>query len=141
MTHSINIRLKCSNFPGLAFEDKHPISVGVQRKNEVVDAVPGDTGLATFSIPVKIKEGRDGRPDFLGPNVHGKVGDRFLYLVWFENKGKQERFRRAKVKLSHLTWQQVQSDIETEVTMTDHRGGPVCATIPADLIKWQFTSD
>jgi hypothetical protein len=56
--------------------------------------------------------------------------------VWFENKGDQERFRRAKVKLNHLTWEQLEDDIEAELTMTDERGGPISGTVKKDWIQW-----
>jgi hypothetical protein len=136
MAQSINIVLKCVHFPGIAFDDKHPVFVGIQKKQDVVDAVPGDTDVAVWTIPVQVKEGRDGKPDFSGPSIYGKPGDRFIYVVWFENKGDQERFRRAKVKLNHLTWEQLEDDIEAELTMTDERGGPSSGTVKKDWIQW-----
>jgi hypothetical protein len=137
-TETINIILNCTHFPGIAFHDKQQVFVGIQRKQEVVEPVPGDTGQATFSVPVQIKEGKDGQPDFFGPNVHGKPGDRFIYLVWFENKGEKERFRRAKIKLNHLTWDQVKSDVKADLTLTNKRGEPISATVPEDLITWRL---
>jgi hypothetical protein len=133
---SINIILKCVHFPGIAFDDKHPVFVGVQRGKEIVDAVPGDTDVAMWTLPVQVKGGRDGKPDFTGPSVYGKPGDRFIYVVWFENVGGGERFRRAKIKLSHLTWDQVAGDIEAELTMTDGRGTPISGTVKKEWIQW-----
>jgi hypothetical protein len=137
MEKTITFRLTCSNFPGIEFENRQPVYVGVQKKSDIVDERPGDAKQAVFSIPARIKKAKDGRPDFLGPYIHGKVGDRFIYLVWFENKETKEPFRRAKIKLSHLTWAHLQQDnLEAHLMMTDQKGCPVCATVPESLIRW-----
>ena len=39
MARSINIILKGVHFPGISFEDKHPVYAGIQERKEVVDAV------------------------------------------------------------------------------------------------------
>lgn len=136
MARSINIILKSVHFPGIAFDDKHPVFVGIQKRKEVVDAVPGDTDVAMFTIPVQVQEGRYGNPDFSGPSVHGKPRDRFIYVVWFENVGDRERFRRAKVKLNHLAWEQLEGDVEAELAMTDGRGEPISGTVKKEWIQW-----
>lgn len=143
MEKTISIQLVCSHFPGTRFVDKEPIYVGVQKKTDIVDEVPGDVQQATFTIPVQTKMGKDGNPDYRGPYVQGRAGDRFIYLVWFEYKGSaKERFRRAKIKLNHLTWEHLQEDlIEARLTMTDQTGCPVCATVPEGLIHWQVDID
>ena len=139
MPETINITLTCSNFPGRAFADKADVFVGVQHNKDVIDAVPGDSEIATFTIPVRLKKGKDGQPDFLGACVHGKPGDRFIYLVWFEDKLPPNRFGRAKIKLNHLTWGQVKGDIRADLSMTDKRGRPIYATVKEDLITWQYS--
>jgi hypothetical protein len=139
MEKSITINLNCSNFPGLEFEGRTPVYVGVQKGDDIVDEAPGNAHQTTFSIPIRIKEDQHGNPDFSGPYVHGKKGERFVYLVWFENKGAKERFRRAKIKLNHLSWAHLQaSQLEADVTMTDRKGGPISATLKEDLIRWNI---
>src|SRR3954470_1536286 len=33
-----------------------------------------------FDIPIVVKPGKDGAPDFAGPFVQGKAGERFFYI-------------------------------------------------------------
>ena len=61
--------------------------VGVQRKQEVVEQVAGDAPSATWTFDVATKVGPDGAIDFAGPFVHGKRGERFLYLSWGDGSG------------------------------------------------------
>ena len=50
-------------------------------------------------------------------------------------EGNFEMFRRAKIHLNHLTWEQVQRAISNNkplkvvIDMTDCDGGPLCASI------------
>jgi hypothetical protein len=59
---------------GLLYENVH---VGVQRRREVVEMVPGDAPSATWELTIETRR-NDGEPDFRGPYVQGKRGDRFL---------------------------------------------------------------
>lgn len=135
----MNITLRCAEFPGITVENRHPVFVGIQRGREIVDAVPGDTEAAIFTIPITVRPDRDGAPDFFGPCVHGKRGDRFLYLVWFVNDATGERFRRAKIKLTHFTWDHLTKDIEADVTMTDATGHPVSASLSDKMLTWRLS--
>ena len=51
-------------------------------------------------------------------------------------------FRRAKINLQHLDWAAVnaaiftQKSIEAALTLTDKKGGPVCATLKPEHINW-----
>ena len=141
MEKTVSIQLVCSNFPSITFGSRTPIYVGLQKKSDIVNEVPSNTKQATFTIPIQIKRGKDGNPDFRGPYVHGRVGDRFIYLVWFEKiEDTNVRFGRAKIKLSQLNWQHLQQDsIKAYLSMSDRKGCPVCATVPKDLIQWSIT--
>ena len=59
---------------GLEYENVH---VGVQRRKDVVDLVPGDAPGAEWNLTVDTVT-KDGALDQRGPFVHGKRGDRFL---------------------------------------------------------------
>ena len=143
MKKQIIIQLHCSNFPGRVFGFCRDVHLGVQRGDETIWETPGDATSCTFGVPVQVGENKDGSPNFLGPFVHGPVGGRFLYLVWFNKIGGQKMgFRRAKINLQHLDWAAVnaailtQKSIEVALTLTDKKGGPVCATLKPEHINW-----
>ena len=144
MKKQIIIQLHCSNFPGRVFGFCRDVHLGVQRGDETIWETPGDATSCTFGVPVQVGENKDGSPNFLGPFVHGPVGGRFLYLVWFDKKGAgRTMFRRAKINLQHLGWSAVnaaaleQKSISANVFLTDKKGGPACTTLKAINIAWE----
>ena len=139
----IIVQLQCTDFPGLQFETQHPVYLGIQKKQEVVEETRGDEQEKIFAIPIEIRKGKDENPDFFGPFVHGKSGDRFIYLVWYRKSGDtRNMFRRAKVKLSAIGWRQIDAALQDDgplqatIHLTDKKGGPVCATLKEDHISW-----
>ncbi len=55
-------------------------------------------------LDVDVVRGRDGALDFRGPAVHGRPGDRFLYLTSGRvHDGTFDMFRRAKLMLSAVS--------------------------------------
>lgn len=141
---SFNIKLHCTEFPGLVFGDCQNVHLGVQRGDETIWETPGDVGTCAFEVPIEVGKNKDGSPNFLGPFVHGPVGGRFLYLVWFDKKGEvKTMFRRAKINLQHLDWDTVnaaifaQKNLEAVLTLTDKKGGPACATLKRGQISWK----
>jgi hypothetical protein len=52
-------------------------------------------------------------------------------------------FRRAKIQLNHLTWEQVRSALSNDrllkvvIDMTGKKGDPICASIRQDRAKWE----
>lgn len=134
MKHEITIQLRCHSFPGRRFDSFENVHLGVQRKQEIVEETAGDAGYKVFDLPVFFDKNKAGMPDFKGEFVHGKLGDRFLYLVWFDKKAEGNvMFRRAKISLQHLAQTALQTAIDTglpivaEISLTDRKGGPVCA--------------
>jgi hypothetical protein len=110
------------------------IHVGVQRKQEVVDLVPGDADSATWTLDVTAKEIDDGL-DYTGPFVHGRRGDRFVYLSWgvVDDDG-FHMFRRAKLRFADVApevlWAAVRSGtLRWRMGMTDEKGNPRCARV------------
>ena len=148
MKNAFKILLHCYNFPDKDFEIYTNIFVGVQKKEEVVMDTSIDVETKNFIIPVKVKPNKAGAPNFLGEFVHGKVGDRFLYLVWYQKKGiHKERFRRAKIKLAPISWTHIENaihqnqPIQANINLTDHKGGPVCATLKSTNLEWRLQDD
>ncbi len=118
--------------------------VGMQDKTEVVDPVQGDSNEVVFEFKIDVVNSED--IDYRGPFVHGKKGERFLYLSWGEvrTKGSFEMFRRAKLHLSALDPDAVKCAIskglvlEGVLGLTDERGGPLCSSVRPPKIKWKF---
>jgi Family of unknown function (DUF5990) len=143
MKKQITIQLHCTHFPGIKFGDYQNVHLGVQRGDETIWETPGDATECTFDIPVDVGNNKDGSPNFLGPFVHGPVGGRFLYLVWFHKIGELKMgFRRAKINLQHLGWPTIdeavlsEKPIEAQINLTDKKGGPVCASLKPEHINW-----
>ncbi|HJV08619.1 MAG TPA: DUF5990 family protein, partial [Acidimicrobiales bacterium] len=94
---SLLVRIEGVNLPGRNWGPYENVHVGVQRKAEPVDLVPGDATQATWELAIETDGG-----DFRGPHVQGKRGERFLYLTWgaVGAGGTFTMFRRAKLMLA-----------------------------------------
>ena len=108
------------------------VHVGVQRGQEVVLTVPGDQELHT-EIEIAVRQGR-----FSGPFVHGRNGERFVYLSWGELDGDDFRmFRRAKLQMDHLDADSLDGrTVEARLSLTDAKGHPTCASLRPPDIEW-----
>ena len=86
------LRIVGHDLPGRSFEGARNVHVGVQRRSEVIDLVPGDAESAEWEVYVDHRR---------GPYVHGRGDERFVYLSWGElgAEGSFEMFRRAKLHL------------------------------------------
>ena len=146
----VHVRIVGVGLPARIWGDPRPggctyanIHVGVQRGTEVVDVVPGGSNEAGWDLTVDLKE-PDGTPDFRGPYVHGKRGERFLYLSWgtVDHDGAFAMFRRAKLMLSGIDVEVVRaaarpgSRLVGRLTLTGRDGGPVCAAVRPPGIDW-----
>lgn len=117
--------------PGLICGPNKNVHVGLQVKDDPVELVPADADQAEWSVEISERDG-----DFRGPAVHGKKGERFVYLTWgsVEN-GSFTMFRRAKLMLSDLP---TGADrVHVDVQLTDEHGMPRCARLrpPAITIR------
>jgi hypothetical protein len=148
----LNIRILGHKLPGRKFTksqgaqiDREPVYLGIQKKSEVVNLVPGDSSQALFSFAVEIMSTQEGI-DFRGPFVHGKKGDRFLYLSWGELKkeGGFSMFRRAKLRLSAIGPEDLEYALssrsrllECHLDLTDKNGGPICGSEASRKASWR----
>ncbi len=121
---------------GLAGDNVH---VGVQVKQEVVDLVVGDAAGARWSVDVEVKADGDVR----GPAVHGKRGERFLYLSWgvVDGSGHFGSFRRAKLMLGAVpadVWTAARASgvLTGHLGLTMKNGTPLCAAVRPPVITW-----
>jgi hypothetical protein len=153
MREAVNFRIVGRKLPGIkfgpsqgAYVERKPVYLGIQKKKEVVNLVAGNARRAIFDFPVDVIF-ENHSVDYRGPFVHGKKGDRFLYLSWGELEDEKfTMFRRAKLHLSGINRSELKQSIgepkhfvEVIVDLTDQKGGPVCGSI-ADL-RWRIHSN
>ena len=110
------------------------VDFGLQRGRggayEVVQKQRSNGRDLVFEVPVTIKTGRDGSPDFAGPYVQGGAGERFFYIGIGTYAGQTgtEWSRRLKVPISG-TLADIGSHSTYSATIpgTGKDGGPSCA--------------
>ena len=136
------------DLPGARFCDRDGavfdgVHVGVQVGREPFDLVSGDATSAQWQLDVDVVRGGDGELDFRGPAVHGRRGDRFLYLTWGRvHGGGFDMFRRAKLMLGAVDPQLLARAVQGRslvgrVRLTDDRGGPRCARVECPDLVWR----
>ena len=134
----LNIRIVGERLPGRTAAGAADLHVGVQRGDEVVQRQPahGPSVKFTFGIVVREAEEPGGPVDFRSPFVHGKPGDRFLYLVWLDG---EERIGRTKLMLADLPKGLVTAKtgtLEAYLPLSDPKGGPVLAAVRPPAVNW-----
>jgi len=97
-----------------------------------------------FDFECDVKPPRPGTShDFSGQFIHGKPGERFVYLSWkprgwkpgTSEPGPPHCVRRMKIHLNSIEWPQVESALkdhsclEAIVVGTAKDGGPNCASV------------
>ena len=80
------------------------VHVAVQVHADPAGPVPADAPEVRWELEVDVVDGADGGHDFRGPVVHGKRGERFIYLTWGEvgQDWSFHMFRRAKLMLNRI---------------------------------------
>ena len=137
----LNVRIVGERLPGRNFGEHANVHIGVQRRQEVVQIQPADAPSVKFAFGIVLRELEDGGLDFRSPFVHGKPGDRFFYLSWGDvaDDGTFTMFRRAKLLLAALPQGMVTAktgSIEGYLSLTDAKGGPLCAAVRPPTINW-----
>lgn len=133
----LRIRIIGERLPGRSVGEHGNVHIGVQKGQEVVDLVPGDAPSARFDVAVMRRD--DG--DFRSPYVHGKPGDRFLYLSWVDvdDGGAATMFSRVKIMLAAIPTGLLRPDtteLEAYLPLTDGKGRPVAAAVRPPAITW-----
>lgn len=138
------------SLPGFAFGDAQSgkcyerVHVAIQSRDAAAQVVPADSESVHFTAEVDVVESK-GEIDFRGPCVHGRRGDRFLYLTWGEllEGGIFKMFRRAKLLLRDVdaeTLARASSPgwaLEARLGLTDACGGPRCASVRPPTVGWK----
>jgi hypothetical protein len=105
-------------------------------------------GDLTFDFTVKVAEGKDGQPNFLGDFVQGPAGRRFVYIDVGQYAGQHDVGwgRRMIVRLDSISWtlirkaQAAGKRLEGSIPGTARDGGPNCATVTL-IGGWKVVSD
>lgn len=115
----------CPRLPG--------VTVAVQRGQELTQEFPADGTPITWRLEARVVG-----TDLRGPYVHGRPGDRFLYLSWQQEGA--GRFRRAKLMLDAVTPELLaraqERGLAAQVGLTMPDGSPVCAAVRPPRIEW-----
>ncbi len=145
---SVPMRIVGRRLPGSSWSGRQGIHIGVQHGTEVVGLVIGDAADAVFDIHLEVIADGNGEPDFRGPYVHGRRGERFVYLSWGEvdDEGTFSMFRRLKLHLAPLLEQcsaegvLAAKKIQAVLELTDTRGRPLAASVRPPWVTWRVTS-
>jgi len=125
------------------FGSEHGVRFGLQASREVDDHVPA-TGTSVFHAEIEIVRGGPGL-DFRGRHVHGREGDRFLYLSWGVPDESEPfvMFARAKIKLIDVPDEMLDEvttrggELVCELQATNDRGQPASGSIRPPAIDWR----
>lgn len=144
----MRIVIEGHDLPGVGFVSDgaalHNVHVGVQIGKGPVGLVRGDADGARWELDVPTVIA-DGRVDLRGPAVHGRKGERFLYLTWGDvgADGAFAMFRRAKLMIGDIEPEMLAAAARDDavlvasLSLTDERGGPRCARVEPPLIVWR----
>jgi hypothetical protein len=151
---AVRVTITGVNLPGRTFcrPDGSPmdnVHVGIQLRRDPALLVRADAPQARWEVEVDVVArnaeggGGHGGPDFRGPAVQGKRGERFLYLTWGDvgANGEFEMFRRAKLMLDRVDPKLIESATRTGslaavVDLTGGDGGPRCARVDPPAVVW-----
>jgi Family of unknown function (DUF5990) len=143
----VRVVITGTNLPGRAFcrpdgSTMENVHVGVQVRRDPEQLVRADEPAPVWSLEVDVVR-KDEDLDFRGPAVHGKRGDRFIYLTWgnVAPDGAFEMFRRAKLMLDRVEPELIESAMESgclaaTVDLTGGDGGPRCARVDPPALEW-----
>jgi hypothetical protein len=136
----VQIVIEGRDLPGRAFASYAGVHVALQVRQDPEGPVAGDAPSARWETDVRLADG-----DFRGPAVHGRRGERFLYLTWGTPSGDDwGMFRRAKLMLDRVDPVLVASAeaedraLVATVSLTDEKGGPQCARVDPPAIVWSL---
>jgi hypothetical protein len=124
------------------------IHVGIVRRGDTIELVPGDAPSARWWIEVTVRGNDDGTLDYGGPFVRGRRGERHLRLRWgtVGSDGSFTVFRAAKLRFSDVDAAVVQQVLRSDgrligsLGLTDAQGWPRCASVRPPDIAWSVAA-
>ena len=105
---------------------------------ETVQTQRGANKDLTFEFRVRVNEGKNGKPNFLGPFAQGNADGRFVYLDIGTYAGQKNTgwARRLKIPLMGIEWTSIESAIKSQKPLEarvagsgGRDGGPTGGTI------------
>jgi hypothetical protein len=144
----MRIVIEGHDLPGVEFVSDgaplHNVHVGVQVGKDPVGLVRGDAAAARWDVEVRAVVEEDG-VDLRGPAVHGRKGERFLYLTWGDvaSDGSYAMFRRAKLMVDDIDPALLASAtgddsvLVASLSLTDDCGAPRCARVRPPGVSWR----
>ena len=141
------LRIVGRRLPGRAWAEHRNVHLGLQQRQHATGLVAGDARSALFDVPIDVVVDQAKGTDYRGPFAQGKRGSRFVYLTWgdVDAAGNIAMFRRAKLNLFTVPERVARAlaaghTVQAELDLTDAKGGPLCASIAPDLIRWTVPS-
>ena len=144
----MRIVIEGRELPGAAFvsdgRSLEHVHVAVQVGKDPVGAVRGDAASVRWEVDVRAVV-EAGGVDLRGPAVHGRRGERFLYLTWGDvgAHGTFTMFRRAKLMIGDIDADLLAAATRDDgvlvasLGLTDECGGPRCARVRPPVIVWR----
>jgi hypothetical protein len=145
---AMRITIEGHDLPGREFVSDgvalHNVHVAVQVGREPDGLVRGDAASARWDVDVRAVV-EDGAVDLRGPAVHGKRGERFLYLTWGDVGADRSfaMFRRAKLVVADIDPELLADAARDDgalvaaLPLTDEHGCPRCARVRPPTVSWR----
>lgn len=144
----MRIVIEGNDLPGVRFVSDgkllQNVHVAIQVGKDPVGAIRADADSARWELDVRAVLDDTG-VDLRGPEVHGKRGERFMYLTWGDvsGDGSFAMFRRAKLMFSDIeagllrAAAQRNGTLIGSLSLTDEHGCPRCARVRPPVITWR----
>ena len=135
MEREISLRIIVERPPAGVF---FGLQKGSGSNYETVQTVESKSADLHFDFAVRVREGKDGDPNFLGPFVQGPTHERFVYLDigTYAGQTNTQWSRRLKIPLRGITWALIElaaksssAALEVRVAGAGKDGGPSCGTV------------
>jgi len=135
------IEIVCTEPPQAGPRSLH---LGIQRDEAISELASVDSKRIVFRPTFRARRNADGSVNFLGPFAHGPKVERFVYLIWTTTTVPTAMVGRIKLHLNHIQWDAVERSkqcnkpIRAYLVLTNSKGGPVRASVHADVAKWEL---
>ena len=140
---ALTITIVGRKLPGRDCGPHRGVRVGLQVGEEHHGVIDGDARGATWVAEATAFDVDGGGIDVRGAAVHGRRGERFLYLAWLETPSDrpETRFRRAKLQLDGVPAEvlrraRASGRLRATLSLTAPDGLPVCASVRPPKIEW-----
>ncbi|HMO58862.1 MAG TPA: DUF5990 family protein [Roseiflexaceae bacterium] len=142
----LTINVLCEELPDSPPDPKHTLYLGIQRGEEVIEAVAVAQAQIVFAPSFRVAPLPGDATNFLGPFAKGTPTQRFFYLSWAigDPAGNLNKIGRTKIHLSQLRWADVERAIEAgrapgvRLALRDRTGRPTFGSITGSRVAWQI---